>query len=469
MSFLNFFLLLTFFTTGLFAQTINKVNSQEAHAFLNSKDGKSVLIIDGRTSSMFKSGHIKDAVNINAFDENVAKKLAPHLKKKQMVVYCTTHRRSEEIISKLSDLGYKGKIIFIVDGITGWQENGFGVTVAAEKGLAEKPRKEDNIDSKIIPIVQVFGAAAYDVGNNHYGYSFGRAHLGFQYQFDDKWSAKMILDRGRPTTINEITVADTTGNMLNVDYSSKEGSYYTMWLKFASLKWQVNDKLYLIGGALLQNHYITQERFWGFRYVAQTFQDMYWHIPSTDLGFRANYKINDMFSLDAALTNGEGPRMKQDAFGKVKYATGLDIKPGNKFQSRIYYHNRATGLDSLSTEQMFSVFAGYIFSDKFRIGGEFNYMENLNNASGTDSYGFSLYSAYQVINNIQLFIRYDRLLNKSNNTVANIMNNGSSLIGGLSYSPLKGINLSLNYQGWMPDDGNNNLENNILFSMEYKF
>ncbi len=41
-------------------------------------------------------------------------------------------------------------------------------------------------DNEIIPIIQVFGAAAYDVENKHYGYSFGRAHLGFQYQFDDK-------------------------------------------------------------------------------------------------------------------------------------------------------------------------------------------------------------------------------------------------------------------------------------------
>ncbi len=42
------------------------------------------------------------------------------------------------------------------------------------------------------PIVQVFGTAAYDFENNTYGYSLGRAHLGFQYQFDKKWSAKII-------------------------------------------------------------------------------------------------------------------------------------------------------------------------------------------------------------------------------------------------------------------------------------
>lgn len=322
---------------------------------------------------------------------------------------------------------------------------------------------------KLKPIVQVFGTAAYDIEKNRYGYGFGRAHLGLQYQFNDRWNAKIIIDRGRPTTIEEITITDTSGNVLNVNYTTKEGSYYTMYLKFASLTWQINTKLSLEGGALLQNHYITQERFWGFRYVAQTFQDLYWHIPSTDLGFMARYQINDIFSFDAALTNGEGPRINQDAFGKVKYAAGLDINPGNKFQSRIYYHNRTTGVDSLSTEQMFSVFAGCKFSEQFRLGGEFNYMDNLNYATGTDSYGFSVYSAFQIIDNTQLFIRYDRLLYVTTNNASNMEADGHTMMGGISYSPVKGINLSLNYQGWIPDDENKKTQNNILFSMEYKF
>jgi hypothetical protein len=54
------------------------------------------------------------------------------------------------------------------------------------------------------PIVQVFGTASYDIENNNYGYSFGRAHLGFQYQFNEKWSSKIIIDRGRATSVGEI-------------------------------------------------------------------------------------------------------------------------------------------------------------------------------------------------------------------------------------------------------------------------
>lgn len=323
---------------------------------------------------------------------------------------------------------------------------------------------------KLKPIVQVFGTASYNIENNRYAYGFGRAHLGLQYQFNAKWSAKIIIDRGPATTVGEITVTNANGDSLKVQNTSKEGAYYTMYLKFASLEWKVNNKFILEGGALLQNHYITQEHFWGFRYVAQTFQDFYWNLPSTDLGFMARYKFNTVFSIDAALTNGEGPRFNQDVFGKVKFAGGLDINPSLKIQTRIYYHNRVAGKVDSENEQLFSIFAGFMPIKKFRIGGEFNYMDNLNNISGLISYGMSFYGAYYFFNNTQFFTRFDRLLFEGNDeNVNNIKGNGNTLMTGISYSPVMGINLSLNYQGWIPDSKNSKRENNVLFSMEFYF
>jgi hypothetical protein len=320
------------------------------------------------------------------------------------------------------------------------------------------------------PIVQVFGAASYNFENSNYGYNFGRAHLGFQYQFNEKWSSKIIIDRGRATSVGKITVTDSLGNILNVENSSKEGAYYTMFLKFASLQWKVNDKLTLEGGAILQNHYITQERFWGFRYVAQTFQDLYWKIPSTDLGFIAYYKFNDIFSVDAAITNGEGPRKTQDNFGKVKFAGGINIIPSEKIQTRMFYHNRQSKTNIEKTEQLFSFFAGYKPNLKFRFGGEFNYMENLDNISELNSYGFSFYTAYQLTNKTELFARYDRLYYEvSDNFATDNNKDGNTIMGGISHSPVKGVNISLNYQGWLPDESTNPNENSILLSMEYKF
>jgi len=339
--------------------------------------------------------------------------------------------------------------------------------------LASKAQDSTNVYDfdfhKLRPFVQVFGTASYNIDENKYEYGFGRAHLGFQYQFNEKWNAKIILDRGRATSVGEITVADTNGTMQTVQNTSKEGAYYTMFLKFASLQWKVNDKLSLLGGAILQNHYITQERFWGLRYVAQTFQDLYWHIPSSDLGFIAYYKLNKTFSFDAAITNGEGPRVKQDAFGKIKMAGGLNINPTEKIQTRIFYHNRQSGIDSTATEQMLSFFIGVKPSAKFRLGAEFNYMKNLENNKDLNSLGYSVYSTFKIHEKTEVFVRFDRLLYEEPaiNNLA-VLGNGNTLMGGVSYSPVKGVQLSLNYQAWLPDD-DAKPQNRVLFSMEYKF
>lgn len=117
-------------------------------------------------------------------------------------------------------------------------------------------------------IIQVFGNAGFDMDQERYDYNFTRAHLGYQYQFSPNWSAKVIIDRGRSTSVGEIKVTDSSGEELQVENSSKEGAHYSMFLKFASLELKVDQDLKLQAGAVLQNHYITQERFWGLRYVA---------------------------------------------------------------------------------------------------------------------------------------------------------------------------------------------------------
>lgn len=325
--------------------------------------------------------------------------------------------------------------------------------------------------NKVIPVVHVFGTARYDFVQDRYDYGFGRAHLGFQYQFDHAWSAKIIIDRGRATSVGQLSFTDSEGNIFNIQNTSKEGAYYTMFLKFASLQWKVNTKLTIEGGAILQNHYITQERFWGLRYVAPTFQDLHWQIPSSDLGFIAYYKAGNILSFDLAITNGEGPRRVQDAFGKVKFSGGIDIKPSQKIQTRLFYHHKQSGTigSAADAEQMFSVFMGFKPSEKIRISGEYNYISNLNNADGFDSHGFSLFTAYHLADKMELFARYDRLFNEiPENLGTNIKEYGNMMIGGIAYSPFENIHISVNYQCWISDHENEN-EHNILLSMEYKF
>lgn len=82
------------------------------------------LIIDGRTDEMFSDGHLERAINIDADMENLEEELKKHIDVARIVVYCTTNRRTYDILHVLEKL-YNGEIIYISDGITGWRNNGF--------------------------------------------------------------------------------------------------------------------------------------------------------------------------------------------------------------------------------------------------------------------------------------------------------------------------------------------------------
>lgn len=325
------------------------------------------------------------------------------------------------------------------------------------------------------PVIQVFGNFDYNAtreAQKKYGFWFGRAHFGYEYQFSRQFSGKIIIDAGRPTTVGQIEVSDTAGNGLHVTNSSKEGSYYTMTLKFASLEWKPNDFISVQAGGILQNHYITQEKFWGYRYLAETFLDRYYRIPSSDLGFIVYLKPSKKTSFDVALTNGEGFRFDQDKYGDVKIATGFDFFPIKGVQTRIYYdYSTSDNPEKPAEQQLFSIFAGYRFKAIFRIGAEYNYRKNHLYVSDHNLYGCSFYASYTLRKNIEIFARFDRLQSNTlqgETTGWYFQNTGQAYISGIHYNPAKGINLSLNYQGWQPDDSDTQFQHHILVSFEYK-
>jgi hypothetical protein len=325
------------------------------------------------------------------------------------------------------------------------------------------------------PIIQVFGNFDYNATENaqkKYGFWFGRAHLGYEYQFSQQLSGKIIIDMGRPTTVGQIEVTDANGKQLNVTNTSTAGSYYTMTLKFASLQWKPSEHFNIQAGGILQNHYMTQERFWGYRYVAPTFQDKYFGIPSSDLGLIAYYKASEKFGFDVALTNGEGFRFDQDAYGDVKIASGIDFNPVKGLQTRFFYDNtKSKNPLKPAVQQLFSFFTGYKYADKFRIGGEYNYRMNHLNINDHDLFGWSFYGSYSVWKNTELFARFDLLQANTLNGAANnwdYQNTGKAYIAGIHYNLEKGVSVSLNYQGWQPEDDNLNFQHHIVMSFEYK-
>lgn len=333
----------------------------------------------------------------------------------------------------------------------------------------------DSIVNKGKPIIQVFGNFDYNATKNiqkEYEFWFGRAHFGYEYQYSKELSGKIIIDAGRPTKIENITVKDSLGNDLLVTYKSNDGAYYTMNLKFASIQWKPSDYFKIQIGAVLLNHYMTQERFWGYRYIAETFQDRYYKMPSSDLGFITYIKANDNIGFDFALVNGEGFRSEQDSYGDIKIALGYDYIPIKELQTRLYYeyHHPKDPLKSAEM-QLFSIFAGYKLVEKFRIGAEYNYRKNHLNKPNQDLFGYSIYGSYNISKNVEYFLRYDNLSSnkKDNQTYEwNYNSDGKAIITGFHFNPVKNINLSLNYQGFISNNSNINYKHHFLMSFEFK-
>lgn len=112
----------------LSAQNIDTVKSDDVFSLLSSKNYNKT-IIDGRDSAMFYSGHIKNAIYIDAFSQDLNKSIQPYLTEDTLIVYCTNNRRSEIIIEKLKLLKFKGLIIYMQDGLNGWKENKFDIII----------------------------------------------------------------------------------------------------------------------------------------------------------------------------------------------------------------------------------------------------------------------------------------------------------------------------------------------------
>jgi rhodanese-related sulfurtransferase len=89
---------------------------------------KKLQIVDVRTPAEFKTGHIKGAVNIDFRDAEFEKKIKKQLKRKRPVLlYCRSGRRSLNAMNKMSTLKFK-EVYNMEGGIIVW-----GKTQAVEK------------------------------------------------------------------------------------------------------------------------------------------------------------------------------------------------------------------------------------------------------------------------------------------------------------------------------------------------
>lgn len=269
-----------------------------------------------------------------------------------------------------------------------------------------------------------------------------RAYFGYQYQLSEYISGKLTLDVGDP------------------NFGDLE---MTAYLKHAFVQYK-KDRLTAKIGMIGLHQYKMQEDLWGGRYLYKSFMDEHKFGPSADLGAYVAYDIHKMLSVDFTIANGEGYK-KLESDTALKYSAGITILPIRGLDLRASYDRMGTD----SAQQTMALYAGY-HKEKIAFGVEYNYQLNYKQIHGHDRSGISIYGSY-LMKKIRLFGRFDMLSSPTLSTDTdpwNYANDGQLIIAGVEFRPVKGLIVTPNYQGWMPDDGGG-ISHSAYLSLEIKF
>ena len=285
-----------------------------------------------------------------------------------------------------------------------------------------------------------------------------RAYLGYKYAFNGKFSASILLDAGKGSAASD----------------------HSVFIKNAKLDYKADTWITLSAGIFGMKQFKDQEKFWGYRYLYKSLADEYKFGTSADLGAMAAIKINDHLKLHVLVVNGEGYKKLQDASGKTRFGVNMVYTPNSNWIFKAYY-DTMKGIDvdndtKITTVNNIALFAGYKLNNRFRIGAEYNLMQNgityKDSSNGKDLQGLSFYSTYNINEKWNVFGRYDLL---SSNTLSgetvdwNFSDDGNTIITGFEFRPTKGVNTSVNYRLTDFEDDTNNNASLIYFNLGFYF
>lgn len=275
-----------------------------------------------------------------------------------------------------------------------------------------------------------------------------RAYLGYRHILSPEISARITLDIGSPDDISP--------------YSRLRRYAY---FKYAYVQYMKNDLTFQFGliGTL---QFDLQEQLWERRYLKKAFADEFKLGPSADLGALIEYRFSDIFQADLTMMNGEGyTRLQMDDV--FKYAIGATLSYPGSLISRIYVDFMRGPSDQVT----YTWVSSYTHQKNLNLTFEYNYQQNTNLLGNHDLFGYSMYGKYNITPVYQLFARYDILRSNippGRTNPWHLADDGSMLIGGIQYSPLKSLKVALNYQDWVPWAANLPNRSYVYLDLEIK-
>ena len=293
-----------------------------------------------------------------------------------------------------------------------------GIAAQAQDVKVEEPKGK--------AIVQVFGNFHTGIGekNNDLGFELERSYLGYEYKLNKNLSVKGVMDIGKSSDVS--------------DYQR------IAYIKNAMVSWKKGN-FTLNGGLISTTQFNFQEKFWGYRYVMKSFQDLYKFGNSADLGLSASYKFADWVSMDAIIVNGEGYKKIQKSTG-LNYGLGATFTPVKGFQVRLYGGLNDSGEEGKKGTVNMAGFMGYKCK-RFSLGAEYNHTLNASHKAGKDQFGYSVFGTVNVAKFADVYARFDDLYSKND---WNIAKDEQAAILGAQFKLGKYVKVAPNFRMNMP-------------------
>jgi hypothetical protein len=300
------------------------------------------------------------------------------------------------------------------------------------------------------PIVEIFTDLHVNLsGENKTGFALNRAYFGYNYTFDRNFSTTIMFNVGSPD---------------DLPVSPKPRRY--AFLREVSITYSV-DRLNVSFGMVPTRLYMFQQKFWGKRYVADTYQSINGYGPVADLGVAAEYKFNDIISADFTLLNGEGYTSLQ-LDNSLKPSLGITITPVQHLYIRLFGDAVKTSGLWQSTLVAFTGFK----NDFLYIGAEVSYKTNLDLINGHHAWGISTTGGINLSKNFEFFTRLDystSVIPAGDIAEWNYKKDGSFLITGIQHSFNSSVRIALDYQSTFPIDMTKTISDMIFLNAVFKF
>ena len=274
-----------------------------------------------------------------------------------------------------------------------------------------------------------------------------RVYLGYKHSISDHFEAEVKLDIGSPEDLSEYSLIRRYAYFKTASLSYHSGKFDAWFGLFDMLAFK------------------EQENLWGYRYIYKSFQDEYKFGPSADIGAGVQYAITDYLKADIVVSNGEGYKNMQSD-NSYKTGIGVTLNPMKNVILRVYYDFNHKDI----TQSTYAFFAGYD-PGKFRIGAEYNLQKNFAFLDLHDLQGYSLYGTWRFSDQWEVFGRYDWLnsnISPPEEVPWNLNRDGSAIISGVQFSPVKGVKFSVNYQGWYSYAANGPDKSFLYLDLEFK-